>query len=110
MMMKSGLAALAAVAFAVPAVAGAADNPFARDQAILNLKGLDLSTAQGQQRLAIRMEQAASAVCGNRLSGVHLALEAKARACREAVVADIHAQVEAQLAMAPAPVRVAALR
>jgi UrcA family protein len=56
------------------------------------------------------MEQAANAVCGDRLAGIHLALEAKARACRASVVADIHAQVEAQLAMAPAPVRVAALR
>jgi len=108
--MKIGLAALAAVACAIPAIASAADNPFAQDQAILDLRGLDLSSAQGQQRLAIRMEQAANAVCGDRLAGIHLALEAKARACRASVVADIHAQVEAQLAMASAPVRVAALR
>lgn len=98
--MKTALVALAALAVATPALASTAENPLAQDRAVLNLRGLDLSTAQGQQRLAIRLDQAARAVCGERLAGVHLALEAKAAECRSAVVADVRSQVEARLAKA----------
>jgi len=99
--MKIGLAVIAAFAFATSASAATdAANPFAQSQAILNLRGLDLSTADGQQRLAIRMDQAARAVCGDRLAEVHLALEAKAQECRAAVVADVRAQIEARHASA----------
>jgi len=98
MMMKIGLAAVAALAFATSAFAGTAENPFAEDKAILNLKGLDLSTAAGQQRLAIRMDQAARSVCGDRLAGVHLALEAKSQECRASVIADVRSQIEARTA------------
>ncbi|WP_028056151.1 UrcA family protein [Sphingobium bisphenolivorans] len=100
--MKIGLAALATIAFATSTIASAADNPFVRDQAILDLKGIDLATSGGQQRLAIRMDQAARAVCGDQLAGVHLAVEAKARECRTAVIADVRSQIEARTAMAPA--------
>ena len=111
--MQFGLVALATFALATSASAAATtENPFAQDQAILNLKGLDLSTAEGQQRLAIRMAQAARAVCGDRLASVHLAMESKARACRTAVVADIRSQIEARTASAArsSSVRLAALR
>ena len=98
-MNKKGLLALAACALvAVPAAA--ADNVFAKDEAVLRLKGLDLSTVDGQQRLAIRMDEAARAVCGDRLSNVHLALEARARECRAEVLADIRAQIEKRSAVA----------
>ncbi|MCW4462942.1 UrcA family protein [Sphingomonas sp. BT-65] len=109
--MKIGLMALATIALATSASA-ATENPFAKDQAILDLKGLDLSTAEGQQRLAIRMDQAARAVCGDRVAAVHLAVESKARECRAAVVADVRSQIEARSANADsrAPVRLAALR
>jgi UrcA family protein len=100
MMMKIGLVALATLAFATSASASTAENPFAQDAAILNLRGLDLSTADGQQRLAIRMDQAARAVCGDRLAGVHLALEAKTQECRAAVVADVRTQIETRMASA----------
>lgn len=97
--MKKGLLALAAVcAMATSASAATTDNPFAQDKATLPLSGLDLSTADGQQRLAIRMDQAARQVCGDRMSSVHLAADAKARDCRTAVVADIRAQIEARMA------------
>lgn len=98
--MKTALVALAAVAFATPALASTAENPLAEDKAVLNLRGLDLSTAEGQQRLAIRMDQAARTVCGDRVATVHLALEAKAAECRTAVVAEVRAQVEQRLAKA----------
>ena len=98
--MKFGLVALAAVAFAAPALASTTENPLAEDKAILNLKGLDLSTADGQQRLAIRIDHAARAVCGDRVAAVHLALEAQAQDCRAAVVADVRTQVEARMAAA----------
>jgi UrcA family protein len=112
-MMKIGLAALAALAFATSASAATnSDNPFAQSQAVLDLKGLDLSTADGQQRLAIRMDQAARAVCGDRMAATHLALEAKAQKCRAAVVADTRAQIEARVASAAArsSVRLASAR
>lgn len=107
--MKTFLIALGAVMLSTTASASTTANPFAQDKAILQLKGLDLSTPQGQQRLAIRMDQAARAVCGERLSSVHIALEDQARACRASVVADIRSQIEARTAMAakPAAVRIA---
>lgn len=117
--MKTTLVAFATLAFALSANAATAmsetdstPNAFARDKAILNLQGLDLSTADGQQRLAIRVDQAARAVCGEGLSAVHLSANAKAQECRTAVTADVRAQIEARLARAPATsaVQVAALR
>lgn len=111
--MKIGLMALAVLAFAPSAMAGTTSgNPFAQDSAILNLKGLDLATASGQRSLAIRMDQAARAVCGDQVSGVHLALDAKARDCRAAVTADIRNRIEAKLAKADdrSPVQLASAR
>jgi UrcA family protein len=111
--MKTRLVAFATVAFALTATGAAAtENPFAADKAILNLQDLDLSTADGQQRLAIRVDQAARAVCGERLSGVHLALEAKTQECRTSVAADVRTQIEARLARATAKqsTQVASLR
>jgi len=105
--MKIGLAAIATFAFATSAFANTTENPFAQDKAILNLQGLDLSTSEGQKRLAIRMDQAARAVCGERLAAVHLAAEAKAQECRTAVIADVRSQIEARSAMAPASARLA---
>lgn len=110
--MKTGLMALAVFALVTSASAGATDNPFAKDKATLNLRGLDLSTADGQQRLAIRMDQAARAVCGDRLASVHLDLERKAQECRTAVIADVRAQIESRTAHAAiaAPVHLASAR
>lgn len=109
--MKIGLAAFAALAFATSASAAtpqnSGENPFAKDQAILNLKDLDLSTAEGQQRLAIRLDQAAATVCGTGAASLHLALEAQAQECRTAVVADVRSQIEARMAVAPTATRVA---
>lgn len=105
--MKIGIAALAVVAFATSASAATPENPFAQEKTVLKLTGIDLATANGQQRLASRIDQAARAVCGDRVSGLHLALEAKAQACRAAVTADVRAQIEARMAMAKAPVQLA---
>ena len=95
--MKKGLLVLAACALASSASA-ATNDPFVKDTATLRLEGLNLSTAEGQQRLAIRMDQAARAVCGDNLSNVHLAVGASARECQTVVVADIRAQIEARMA------------
>jgi UrcA family protein len=96
--MQKGLWVLGAFALATSASAAATTNPFAQDEAVLRLDGLDLSTADGQQRLAIRMDNAARAVCGDRLASVHLAADTKARECRTAVIADIRAQIEVRTA------------
>jgi len=103
MTMKIGLAAFAAIAFATSASAATTnDNPMAQGQAVLTLKGLDLATADGQQRLAIRIDNAARAVCGDRVASVHLALEAQAQECRAAVLEKVRAQVESHVAAASA--------
>lgn len=99
-MMKTGFAALAALSLLASASAAMAENPFAKDSTVLQLKGIDLSTADGQQRLAIRMDQAARTVCGERLASVHIALEEQARSCRAQVVADIRNQIETRSAAA----------
>lgn len=109
-MTKKGLMALAACALATSVSATAADNPFAKDKAVLQLSGLDLSSVDGQRRLAIRMDEAARAVCGDRLSSVHLALGEHARECRTAVIADIRAQIEARLAASPSQTQFASSR
>jgi UrcA family protein len=98
--MKKGLMVLAACAMASSASAATTDNPFAQDKASLRLEGLDLSTADGQERLDIRMDQAARAVCGDRVASIHLALGERARECRTAVIADIRSQIDARLAKA----------
>lgn len=110
--MKIGLVALSALAFATSASAAPIENPIAKDKTVLQLGGLDLSTPDGQQRLAIRMDQAAREVCGDRLSNVHLDAEAKSRECRAAVVADVRSQIETRMAGADAkvPTRFASIR
>ena len=103
--MKTGMAALAAILLATPAYA-AADNPFSADSAVLDLHGLNLSTVDGQQRLAIRMDQVADVVCGAGLSSVHLALGAQGLACKADVIADIRTRISAATALGAAPVTV----
>lgn len=99
--MKIGLMALASFAFVATASAATADtgeNPFARNQTVLQLNDLDLASAEGQQRLASRMDQAAREVCGEGMSRIHLSLEHKSQECRTAVMADIRTRIEARSA------------
>jgi UrcA family protein len=97
-MLKATLAVLAACAI-TPAVSAAEPaNPLAKSSVILKLDGLDLATVEGQNRLAIRMGQAAREVCGSRVSTIHLALEAQSRACQDEVKTDIRARIERQMA------------
>ncbi|TPG21902.1 UrcA family protein [Sphingomonas koreensis] len=91
--MKIGLAACAALMMAAPAVAATHSDPLSADSATLNLRGLDLASVDGQQRLAIRMDHAASAVCGEGMSTIHLALGAQARQCHADVIASIRSQI-----------------
>jgi len=98
--MKKGLLVLAVCALASSMPAAATDKLFAQDEAVLSLSGLDLSTVEGQRRLAIRMDDAATAVCGDRLSTVHLAADTHARECKAAVLADIRTEIAARTAVA----------
>ena len=91
--MKIGLAAMAACMMASPALAATTDNPFSADSTVLDLRGIDLATVDGQQRLEIRMDQAADAVCGTGMSKIHLSMEAQTRECRSEVMADIRSQI-----------------
>jgi UrcA family protein len=93
MMMKIGIAALAALMVTAPAFAAPGDNPFSADSAVLDLRGLDLTSVVGQQRLAIRMDKVANTVCGEGMSSIHLALGAQARACHADVIADIRSRI-----------------
>jgi len=91
--MKIGIVALAALMTATPAFAAPSDNPFSADSAILDLSGLDLTSVDGQQRLAIRMDKVANTVCGEGMSSIHLALGAQARACHADVIADMRSRI-----------------
>jgi UrcA family protein len=97
-MMKLCIAAIAAISLGSAAFASTSDNPFGKDSAVLSLSGLDLATADGQQRLAIRVDQAARAVCGESLATVHADLEARARACRADVAEQVRTKIEARTA------------
>jgi len=110
--MKIGIAALAAISLGSAAFASTTDNPFGKDSAVLSLSGLDLATAAGQQRLAIRVDQAARAVCGESLATIHEDLEARARECRADVAEQVRSQIEARTAEASHnnSVRLASLR
>jgi UrcA family protein len=110
--MKIAVAAVAVAMLGSAAVAGTVDSPFAKDSATLSLKGLDLATTGGQQRLAVRVDQAARAVCGDKLATVHLDLEARARACRADVAEQVRGQIELRsAAAAPSPaIRLASAR
>jgi UrcA family protein len=96
--MKIGIAALAAISLGSAAFAGTTENPFGKDSAVLSLSGLNLATADGQQRLAIRVDQAARAVCGESLATLHADLEARARDCRSDVAEQVRTQIEARTA------------
>jgi len=98
--MKIGIAALAALMVAAPAFAAPSDNPFSADSAVLDLRGLDLTSVEGQQRLAIRMDKVANTVCGEGMSSIHLALGAQARACHADVIADMRSRITAATAVA----------
>ena len=97
--MRTYLAALAALAVAAPALATEV-NPFAAEKVVLDLKGLDLASVDGQQRLAIRIDQAAGAVCGDRVASIHLDLADQNRACRRDLAADIRTRIEQRSALA----------
>jgi len=95
--MKIGFAALVALTLSAPVLASE-QNPLAADKVVMSLKGLDLSSVDGQQRLAIRIDQAARAVCGDRVATIHLDLENNSRACRQEVAADIRNRIEQRTA------------
>lgn len=97
-MLKVALTALAACAIATPALAGTSNDPFVQESVELRLDGIDLATVDGQQRLAIRMDAAADAVCGVGLDTVHLRAAAKANECRMQVLSQIRDQIETRLA------------
>jgi len=85
--MKIGAAALAAILAATPALATTDDNPFSADSVVLDLRGINLASVEGQQRLA-------------GMSSIHLALGAQTRACHADVVADIRSRITAATAAA----------
>jgi len=111
--MKIVIAALAAISLGSAACAATVDSPFGKDSAVLSLNGIDLGTADGQQRLAIRVDQAARTVCGENLANIHNELEARARECRADVAEQVRTQIEARHtadASAKSAVQLASLR
>ena len=97
---KSALAAIAALMMAPAAFAAAPDNPLVKDSVTLKLDHLDLASIEGQRALAIRMDQAARDVCGDRLATIHLSLDAQSRSCRAEVLTDIRSRIEQRTAAA----------
>lgn len=103
--MKIGFAVCAALLSATPVLAAPGTNPFSADTAVLDLNGIDLASVEGQKRLAIRMDDVASKVCGEGMSRIHLALGAQTRGCRADVVADIRNRVATATALRAQPGR-----
>lgn len=97
-MVKAAWAALAAFAIAPALLAAGPVNPLVKDSVVLKLANLDLTSVEGQRVLAIRMDQAARDVCGDRLANVHLALDAQSRSCQAEVKADIRSRIEQRVA------------
>ncbi|WP_066771798.1 UrcA family protein [Croceicoccus mobilis] len=112
--MKKGLMVTAACTMASSAFAATpettATDPFVQQNVVLHLDGLDLATVDGQKRLAIRMDNAARAVCGEGLDKVHLAAARQARECEVAVKADIRDQIEQRMAANGGSARLASAR
>ncbi|MET3722656.1 UrcA family protein [Sphingomonas trueperi] len=110
--MKMLVAAAAALSISTAAFAAPSDTGFGQPSATLTLAGLDLTTADGQQRLATRVDQAARAVCGENLATIHPDVEARARLCRADVAEQVRSQIEARVAQVNKArgVQVAALR
>lgn len=104
-MSKFALGALATLTMAPAVVAAPPPNPLAKTAVVLDLRKIDLATVEGQRTLAIRMDQAARDVCGDKLATIHLSLEEQARACRAEVIADVRARIEARTADAGRPSR-----
>ncbi|WP_374942571.1 UrcA family protein [Sphingomonas sp.] len=114
--MKMVFAAVAALSLGSAALANdgvgsaAVDSPFGKPSTALTLQGVDLATADGQQRLAIRVDQAARTVCGDNLATIHADLESRARDCRADVAEQVRTQIETRTAQTNGPVLVASLR
>lgn len=110
--MKMLVAAFAALSISSAAFAAPNDGAFGKPSAVLTLEGIDLATPEGQQRLAIRVDQAARAVCGESLATIHADLEARARGCRADVAEQVRTQIEARVAQAKQarPVQLASVR
>ena len=102
-MTKAILAVIAAAASAASASATEPRSVLAKDAVVLDLRNIDLATVGGQRVLAIRMDQAARAVCGDRLATVHLDLEPPSRSGRGSGAANIRSQSAARRADARRP-------
>lgn len=98
MMMRIAFAALAAATVMAPARSAEPVNPLAATSVVLGIKDLDLASVDGQRRLAIRIDNAARAVCGDRVATIHLALAEQSRACQSDVTADIRSRIEMRTA------------
>lgn len=97
-MFKVACAALAACVLAPASYAAPPADPLTKSSAVLKLDGLDLATPKGQRILAMRMDQAARDVCGNRLETIHLAAGAQSRLCQDDVKATIRSRIERRTA------------
>jgi UrcA family protein len=101
-MMTRMLAVLATAALVVPAGTALAD-PFAKNEAAFHYADLNLASADGQVRLASRLDQAARDVCGRGMDRVHPMLAQQAEACRNEVIAAAREKIDLRIAAARAP-------
>lgn len=84
-------AALLVAATPVAAIA----NPLVKDQLEVRYNDLNLQSVDGQRQLAIRLVNAAEAVCGDRVDTLHVMAGRKARDCMSQVVVDAQRQIMA---------------
>lgn len=96
------LAVLATALLAVPAGTALAD-PFVQNEAAISYADLNLDSADGQVRLASRLDQVARDVCGRGMDRVHPMLAQQAQTCRNEVVAAAREKIDLRLAAAKMP-------
>lgn len=94
------LAVLATAALTVPAGAALAD-PFVKSEAAFHYDDLNLASADGQVRLASRLDHAARDVCGRGMDRVHPMLAQQAQSCRNEVIAAAREKIDQRMAAKP---------
>jgi UrcA family protein len=105
-MMNRLLAALVAAALAAPVGAAVVD-PFAKSEATFHYDDLNLATADGQVRLANRLDRVARDVCGRGMDRVHPMLAQQAAQCRNEVIAAARESIGQRLTAGATPQKLA---
>lgn len=86
-----------AIALVLAGTAASAADPLTHGGTMnVRVTDLDLSRAADQRRLDIRLANAAEAVCGVKVAHIHLAMQAKADACKAEAIDAARTEIAAR--------------